>query len=597
MNIFIQNPIARLKKILQPDDIKSLYMVFAILLVSGIFETLGIASIIPFINVISDPEYTVTNTYFLTVIQYLGLNEKESKAFIGVLVISLFIFINLFNIFSLRKSLYFIAKIEHNISSTVLEYYLRRPYAEFAESSPATITKHILDDASALCSGIIYPLIQIISKSIIIILISILLIVIDYKVFISSFLLLSVIYIIIYKNFTNVAKKSGEERVVLNDNRFKTTRDAFNAMKEVKFFSLENHYLNTFSESAKRFCLIDARISFLSTIPKYILEIVLFGIIFSSIIYLILIESPMTAHLPLIGVFILAAYRAIPMLQNVYTNLNIYKLYYPVFNIIENIYTLKDKQQKHETFSQEDITLNDKISYNDISFSYSDNKPLIKNLSFTINAKQMTAFIGSTGCGKTTLIDILLGFYNPDSGSIMIDEKELNHSNRLNFNKVIGYVPQTINLQENSLAMNIALGSNGENINFTKLNEILDVLQLSELVKNLKNGIDTNIGDRGIKLSGGQRQRIGIARALYLDPKLLVLDESTNELDNKTEIDIINAIRKNNPKLTIVMITHRLSSLKFADNVKLFKNNKIFNLDMEAVNDIRELQQVIDCHN
>ena len=116
-------------------------------------------------------------------------------------------------------------------------------------------------------------------------------------------------------------------------------------------------------------------------------------------------------------------------------------------------------------------------------------------------------------------------------------------------------------------------------------------------IKNLKNGIDTNIGDRGIKLSGGQRQRIGIARALYLDPKLLVLDESTNELDNKTEIDIINAIRKNNPKLTIVMITHRLSSLKFADNVKLFKNNKIFNLDMEAVNDIRELQQVIDCHN
>jgi len=597
MNIFTRNPVTRLKNILQPSEARSLYAIFFILLISGLFEILGIASIIPFINIISDPNYVINNTYILKIIMYLGLDPRESKVLIGVSVLSIFTFINLFNIFSLRRTLYFIARIEHSVASSTLRYYLNRPYASFVNASPGVITKHVLDDASSLGSGIIFPLIQIISKSIIIVFISILLIIIDYQIFLSSFFILTIIYIIIYKNFAGIAKKGGEERLVLNDHRFKITRDAFNSLKEVKFYSLENYYLKNFSESAKDFALVDARISYLSSIPKYILEIIMFSIIFSSIIYLIFIDSPLAIHFPVMAVFILAAYRAVPMLQNVYTNINIYKLYLPVFNLLEDIFTANDAPNIIRKPKIIEFNLKNEISFNNITFGYPEKNSFIKNLTFKIQAKSMTSIIGPTGQGKTTLIDMLLGFYKPQSGEIKIDNVTLTDENRSSFNKIVGYVPQTVNLQEGSLSSNIALGIENNSVDHAYLVKIIEILRLTSLMNTLNDGIDSNIGDRGIKLSGGQRQRIGIARALYLKPKILILDESTNELDSKTESQIINAIRKEYPLITIIMITHRLSSLKMADSVVLLQDNSMKNINMANITDIKKLEELIDTHS
>ena len=218
----------------------------------------------------------------------------------------------------------------------------------------------------------------------------------------------------------------------------------------------------------------------------------------------------------------------------------------------------------------------------------------INDLSFKIKAKSMTSIIGSTGSGKTTLIDILLGFYQPNSGNLKVDGIELTNENRRIFNKDIGYVPQTVNLQENSLSMNIALGIEKKYINIERLNKIIQILDLSDLVKSLPDGLNTNIGDRGVKLSGGQRQRLGIARALYLNPKILVLDESTNELDSKTESRVLEAIQNEFSSITIIMITHRLSSLKLADNVLLLKNNKMHDIDMSNISDTKDLELIID---
>jgi len=594
MSIFIRNPITRLKNILQPSAIKSLYTIFFISLIAGIFEILGIASIIPFINIISDPDYVISNSYMLEIVMYLDLDPRESKILVGVSVLFIFICINLFNIFALRRTLYFIAGVEYNVASSALNYYLNRPYGSFVNASPGVMTKHILEDASSLGSVIIYPLIQIISKSIIIFFISMLLIIIDYKIFLSSFFILTIIYIIIYKNFSSIVKKSGEERLILNDFRFKITRDAFNSLKEVKFYSLEDYYFKSFSKSAKDFALIDARISYLSSIPKYILETIMFGIIFSSIIYLIFIDSPLTIHFPVIGVFILAAYRAVPMIQNVYTNINSYKLYSPAFNLLEDMFTAIDATDIIQKSNMIKFDIKDQISFDNITFGYPENDSFIKDLTFKIKANSMTSIIGKTGQGKTTLIDMLLGFYKPRSGEIKIDNVILTDANRNSFNKIVGYVPQTVNLQEGSLSSNIALGIENNFVDQAYLTKIIKILKLTDLVNTLDKGIESNIGDRGIKLSGGQRQRIGIARALYLKPKILALDESTNELDSKTENEIINAIRKEFPFITIIMITHRLSSLKLADNVVLLKNNSMENIDMSDITNIKKLEQLIN---
>ena len=597
MNIPILYPFMRLKNLLRKEDIKSMYLILFILLIVGIFETLGIASIIPFINIISDPAYMVTNEYMVTLIEYFNLDPRESKVLVGISVLLLFIFISMFNIFSLHKTLYFIAKVEHNIASRTLDYYLSRPYSSFIESSPAKLTKHVLDDASSLGSGIIYPLIQILSKSIMITLISILLIIIDYKIFLGSFFILTIIYIFIYKNFTRIAKQGGQDRYIINDKRFKLTRDVFNSLKEVKFYSVEKYYKENFSKSAKDFALIDAKISYFSTIPKYILEIIMIGTLFSVIIYLIYISSPLTVHLPLMGVFILAAYRAIPMIQNIYSNINIYKLYSPAFDQIEHILIESEKLKKKSEDKIIDLELKQHILFDNISFGYTKNNLLIKNLSFKINANIMTSIIGSTGQGKTTLIDLCLGFFNPNSGTIYIDDIPLNKSNRLTFNKMIGYVPQTINLHEGSLSENIALGIKKDTIDFDIIEKLVQTLDLRSVVSSLNKGIHGDIGDRGMKLSGGQRQRIGIARALYLNPKILILDESTNELDSKTEANILADIKKKYPSITIIMITHRLSSLKLADDVILLKDNIMHNVDISDITDIKQLEQLIESYN
>ncbi len=243
------------------------------------------------------------------------------------------------------------------------------------------------------------------------------------------------------------------------------------------------------------------------------------------------------------------------------------------------------------------MKFSDNIEFKDINFSHKGQPKIITNLNCKIYHKSITALIGSTGSGKTTLVDLLLGFYKPHEGKILIDETSLTNNNQIAFNQNIGYVPQIVNLQENSLAMNIALGIDRSMLDHQRLSEILDILDLTNLVNSLNHGIDTNIGDRGVKLSGGQRQRLGLARALYLQPELLVLDESTNELDSKTESRIFNAIRTHYPSITIIMITHRLSSLKIADNVILLKNNSVHDINMTNISDTDALEKKIDSFN
>ncbi len=591
--MFKNNPILRLKRILRSSDFNSMLLILLILFISGIFETLGIASIIPFINIVADENYQVTNSIAIYVIELLNLDPVEAKIMIGILIISLFVFINLFNIFTTHRTLYFIAKIEHSISTRVMESCLLRPYQEHIEQSPSQLTKHILEDSGALCSGIIYPLIQIISKTLIIILISLLLIIIDYKIFLSSFFIFSLIYFFIYKKFTRIAKEAGEERVLINDNRYKTTRDVLDALKEVRFYSVEDNYIDRFSKHARQFSLVDAKINFFSTIPRYIIEIIVFGIIFSSILVIIGTDSELKSYLPIIGVFIIAAYRAIPMLQNVYTNINLYKFYQPIFCIIEDLYKA-NKIDINTKKNKDKLEFKKQIVFKNINFSYKNQQQIITNLNCKIDHGKITALIGATGSGKTSLIDILLGFYKPSSGSIIIDDVELTKYEQSNFNKNIGYVTQSVNLQQNTIAENIALGIPKDEINITKVIQILKVVELDCLVEKLENGVHTNIGDRGTKLSGGQRQRIGIARALYSTPDLLIFDESTNELDAATETKILKNIRLYLPNVTIIMITHRLSSLKHADKILLFRRNGIEDVAISNHQKIGNLEDIID---
>ena len=545
---------------------------------------LGIASIIPFIEILTNPNYEITHPFLLSIINILDLTYLQSKVFVGSLIMFLFLSINMFTIYAIRKTVFYVAEIEHSISTDVMSYCLRRPYIEHINESPANLTKQILDDAGSLCSGVIYPLIQIYSKLLIISLISAFLIYVNYVIFLSSFFLISIIYVIIYKRFSNIVSTSGQKRLIINEKRYKVTRDVLDAAKEVKFYGLEKNYINKFSRHAEDFAYIDARINYLSSIPRYIIEIFIFLILFIMILYLVSTNNPLVTYLPTIGVFVIAAYRAIPMIQNIYINLNLYKLYSPVFNIIENIYIKNKLLENDKKYTDKRLSLKKEIRFEDVFFEHTAGKPILNKVSFSITAKNVTVIFGKTGLGKTTIIDLLLGFYKPKAGLIKVDDKIIDYTNQNSFNRNIGYVPQNINLQQDTLLNNITLGSNSKP-NIQLVDKILDIVDLSDLVKNLNDGINTNIGDRGVKLSGGQRQRVGIARALYLEPEILVFDESTNELDIRTEEKVLKSLRQQYPAMTIIMITHRLSSIKLSDDVLMLEKNIVKKIKSDQINE------------
>ncbi len=583
--------INRIFKILDNKDQIYLIFIFVLAFLSGLLEIAGIASIIPFIGIISDPQYLDNKEYLTNITNYLGYDYNDARIFFGVLSIVLFISINLYNIFYNWKTVMFTAYLESKMSAIVLKKYLDQSSSFFVNSNPSVLMKNVLDESSQLCTGFIYPYIEIIARIMILTLISILLINVNYKLFIGSTLLISIIYLLIYRFLKNTMSDYGKKKIILNSLRFKTVKEVFDNLKDVKFYSIEDYYTKMFSKSASDFSLNAGRAAIYQTIPRYIIEIILFGGIFLSIIYLLSTNSTLVSYLPTISVFILAAYRSIPMLQNIFVNLTNVKLNYPVLKIVEDAINLN---QKKPIINETIPSLQNSIRFENITFGYKNNNNIIDSLSFKIQKGGMTSIIGTTGIGKTTLIDIFLGFYNQKNGYIKIDDNIVTDENRANMLKSIGYVSQTTSLQQKSIVENIAVGIDAKYIDYDRIKKVSRIVELDELIKQLDDSYETDIGEKGVKISGGQRQKIGIARALYLQPSILILDESTNALDTVSESRIIKNIKKFNKDITIIMITHRISALKLSDTILMLKNNKMFNLKLSNKKNLNKIDRIIN---
>ena len=239
------------------------------------------------------------------------------------------------------------------------------------------------------------------------------------------------------------------------------------------------------------------------------------------------------------------------------------------------------------------VKFNHSIKFKNIDFDYSNGTKILDNLSIAINKNQLTGIIGSTGVGKTTLIDLLLGFYQPRKGTIEIDGESINLQNIKLLRNIAGYVPQNIAFLDRSIAENIAFGKNTDVIDYERINEVIKCVELKEFVESLEEGYSTTIGDHGVKLSGGQCQRIGIARALYTNPSILILDEATNALDSITEQKIFKSIKKYNPDITMILITHRLSSLNICDEIVVLMKDQVILKNKKDTN-LKQLEKILE---
>tara|TARA_B100000767_G_scaffold108343_1_gene103841 strand:+ start:7167 stop:8873 length:1707 start_codon:yes stop_codon:yes gene_type:complete len=551
------------------DKLK-LFFLLLLFIVSGIIEVLGIASVAPFIALLTKPEYLINNELYMSIINAYQLTNLDATVLMGSLVIVLFATSNIVTAYTLWKTVSFTALQQHKISMVLMTKYLYQPYEFYTKNSSSYISKNILHETGVVCDLVILPSLQFISKCAVVLSVSIFLLYINYQIFIGTILVLAIIYILIYSKVKEVLLNYGESKVLMNKDKYKYVNDAFTDIKNIKFYSAEQSYLSLFSNPTKQFAELTAKSTLLSVLPRYILEVIAFGGIFTVLIYFLSQDYNLIAQSPVIGVFIIAAYRALPLLQQIYQNFAIYKFNSPVVEIVKNIYSLPIKKN----IDVAEVSFLNNILLEDISFSY-DDKKVLSNINLEIKKSNIIAIVGESGLGKTTLIDIILGFHLKFNGKISIDGILLNNENLISLRKKIGYVSQDMSLTNMSLENNVAFGIKNSDIDYDMLAQILTVVDLDDFVASLEHKYESVLAERGMNISGGQKQRILLARALYRKPEILILDETTSSFNEELENKIIENIKEYLPNITVILITHRLSSLKYCNNVFRLSRNKI----------------------
>ena len=566
--------------LLSPHERKRAGILLIMIIIMALLDMIGIASILPFIAVLTNPSLIETNIFLNTVYQAsikFGVEtNQEFLFFLGVLVFLILITSLTFKALTTYVQVRFVYMQEYSIGKRLVEGYLHQPYAWFLSRHSADLGKTILSEVSQIIGNGIRPLMELIAKSILTIAIITLLFSIDPKLTLIVGLSIGLAYLLVFYFVRNFLNRSGKERLANNQLRFTAVSEAFGAIKEVKVGRLEKAYIQSFSNSSQNFARTIASSQVVAQLPRFILEAIAFGGILLMILYKMTQSGNFNDSLPIISLYVFAGYRLMPALQQIYTSLTQLTFVGPsIDKLHSDLKSLKPLNINHD---EDVLTFNKEINLHHIHYNYPNtSRTALKDINLTIPLKSTVGLVGSTGCGKTTTINIILGLLEPQKGTLEVDGKVITEQNSRAWQRSIGYVPQHIYLSDDTVMANIAFGVEPKDINHDMIKKVSKIANLHQFVTDeLPKQYQTTIGERGVRLSGGQRQRIGIARALYHDPKVLILDEATSALDNQTEQAVMEAINNLNKKITIILIAHRLNTVKNCDIIyKLDKGQLI----------------------
>jgi ABC-type multidrug transport system fused ATPase/permease subunit len=556
---------------------KLIFIVFA-MLVMGVIELVGVGSLGPFISIVSNPDIIHTNVYLNKAYAYFKFSSDNSFiVFAGIAVIAVLFFSNFFLACVNFIINYYAGKRRHSMAMRLFEKYLRQPYIFFLNTNTAELSRSILGDISTFVDRILITSLNLISSAIICLAIIILLILINPLLSLIVSSVIGASYIIIYSIVRKFINRIGLERSVQNTLKYKYVNETFGGIKDIKILGKERVFLNLFSGPSRKFAMNDVKNEIIGDIPKYVMETIAIGGILCVIIVMIHRGSKIDEFLPVLTIYAFGAYRLLPSLQKIFRAISNIKYHFKIIdNLNKDFNTLLDGA----LLSGDDtprMLFEREIKLEHIVFSYPGaSKNVLKDQSLVIKNNTSIALVGSTGCGKTTTVDIILGLLEAQSGGIFVDGVEINDTNRKSWQKNLGYVPQSIYLTDDTIRNNIAFGIDPQKIDDAAVIQAAKIANIHDFIADeLSAGYDTVIGERGIRLSGGQRQRIGIARAVYHDPSALILDEATSALDSLTETAIMDAIKNLSHKKTIIIIAHRITTVKGCDVIYLMEKGII----------------------
>jgi len=555
--------------------------VMVVALAMAIFQAIGVASILPFINMVVDPSVITENqwmVYFFKLFGFRTINSfmvASGFAVLGVLVVGNFI-----SAFSTWLKLRFVWKKNHNLSCALLRKYIFMPYGYFLNQNTASLSKNVLSEVQQLTGNFLLPLIKIVTEGIMTVVIFVMLLYVNFLVTIVAAGVFTVLYFLIYVYMSGRLKGAGEKRVREYTGMYKSAGETLGGVKDIKVLGVEKFFLQRFFKHSSDFSDLQSWYQVVGQVPRYAMEMIAFGGIVSLLIFFVHSNMQTEKIIPLISFFAFAGYRIMPALQEIFVSSTVIRFNSAVLNRIhqdmsEGGSIERDNFHFHKKIKPQSFEKNIKLK--NVYFTYPGNSnKALSNISLGIEKDSFVALVGSTGSGKTTLVDLLLGLFSPDNGSFQVDDIEIDQDNVKNWRANLGYVPQQIYLSDDTIARNIAFGLPDEEINMDQVEKAAQLANLHDFISTeLPKSYQTSIGEKGVRLSGGQRQRIGIARALYHNPQVLIFDEATSSLDNKTEREVLKAIESVAKHKTMIVIAHRLTTVKNADVVYLIGKGKI----------------------
>ena len=559
---------------------RNLFFLVILMLIAGILETTGISLFIPIIYVLIDENVFYTNEILQNVCRFLGISQHKQFLIIAFVILGLiYILKNIYLYFQTVMQNRFVYNNRERAFNFIYGIFLNKDYQYYVKTPSGNITRSIYYDV-VYTFDIMLNFINIITEGVISFIILLFLFLVNWCISLLAGIVLLIELMIINKIIKPILHRQGQINLQNTSSFLGNIIQSIESIKEIKVFHTEGYFIERNKKNVAAVSSAEQFYKTLNTVPKLAIESITFGSLSIALAILVYLGADIKVFIPVLSAFAVAAVKLLPSLNKISANLTNISYYAAnldnVINIINSNDTNSSQVQPINKKSTVNLEFNHKIECKDIYFKYDGSeKNIFDGINIDISVNSSVGIIGESGQGKTTLVDLLTGLLTPNQGSVLCDGINI-RENYSSWLSLIGYIPQNTILVNDTITSNVAFGVDSAEIDKDRVISALKDAQIYDFVSGMKDGLDTTIGDRGMKLSGGQRQRIGIARALYKNPKILIFDEATSALDSETEKEVMKSINSLMNKKTIIIISHRLSTLEKCDIIYKVSDGKIF---------------------
>ncbi|MFP6602467.1 MAG: ABC transporter ATP-binding protein [Pirellulaceae bacterium] len=557
---------AQLWELLTQQDRMRAGGVLLFLLVGTVLEILGVGMIIPVVALLSQPDVANSSAAMQSLHATLGSPSHQDFIFwvLGGLLAA-FVIKNVFLFLSIHWQTRFLVNFQSKLAGELVTGYLNRPYTYHLHHPTAELLQKINGELPVFIQSVLSPVIWIISEGLVVVGLLLLALWVNPLGAIIVVGGLSVAILVYYHLFKVRVEFWGRQTQQHAQGMYREMQHSLGGIKEVKVFGREQYFSAAFGRHAEGFARSLGKHNFLSQSSRQVIELLVISVLLGAIMLLVGRDGAMTNILPTLAFFAAAAFRLMPSAQRLLSNAHNVRFGARTLRLLRPDLLHARAYDKPQPERPDTMAFCRELTLRKVTFRYhGGHEDVLHDIDLAIPQGTMVGFQGESGAGKTTLVDLVLGLLEPTKGEVVVDGNSIQRD-LPGWQANIGYVPQSIFLMDDTLCRNVAFGLKEKDINLDRVNEVLRQAQLLEFVKSRPDGIETMVGERGVRLSGGQRQRIGIARALYHDPEILILDEATASLDLETEAEFIKAIESLKNKKTILIISHRLSTMAGCD--------------------------------